>query len=205
MQTVRSEDSAISENCRKNGASPLLNMEQSCPNVRVRKSVTDDAELWFVHNRSDECTAVICELGEYTIFAPNGEESTVCSDGTFRLHLPEKSARMLVRQKNGDHMKYDKLVRDRIPEIIAKNGQNAKVRRLTDEEYLRKLDEKLGEELAEYLADGNVEELADLLEVIYAAALARGCPAEQLDEIRRRKAMERGVFEARLLLEEVSE
>ena len=102
-------------------------------------------------------------------------------------------------------MKYDKLVRDRIPEIIAKNGQNAKVRRLTDEEYLRKLDEKLGEELAEYLADGNVEELADLLEVIYAAARARGCPAEKLDEIRRRKAMERGAFEAHLLLEEVSE
>ena len=102
-------------------------------------------------------------------------------------------------------MKYNKLIRDRIPEIIAKNGQTARVRVLTDEEYLTKLDEKLGEELAEYLADGNVEELADLLEVIYAAAFARGTTAEQLDEIRRKKAEERGAFAEKLLLEEVAE
>ena len=102
-------------------------------------------------------------------------------------------------------MKYNKLIRDRIPEIIAKNGQTARVRVLTDEEYLAKLDEKLGEELAEYLADGNVGELADLLEVIYAAALARGTTAEQLDEIRRKKAEERGAFAEKLLLEEVAE
>ena len=100
-------------------------------------------------------------------------------------------------------MKYNKLIRDRIPEIIAKNGQTARVCVLTDEEYLTKLDEKLGEELAEYLADGNVEELADLLEVIYAAALVRGTTAEQLDEIRRKKAEERGAFAEKLLLEEV--
>ena len=100
-------------------------------------------------------------------------------------------------------MKYNKLIRDRIPEIIAKNGQTARVRVLTDGEYLTKLDEKLGEELAEYLADGNVGELADLLEVIYAAALARGTTAEQLDEIRRKKAEERGAFAEKLLLEEV--
>ncbi len=100
-------------------------------------------------------------------------------------------------------MKYDKLIRDRIPEMIGKNGQEAKIRRLTDKEYLIKLDEKLDEELAEYHADGNVEELADLLEVIYAAALARGCTAEQLDRIRREKAEKRGVFKEKLLLEEV--
>lgn len=100
-------------------------------------------------------------------------------------------------------MKYNKLIRDGIPGIIEKNGQTARVRVLTDDEYLAKLDEKLGEELAEYLADGNVEELADLLEVIYAAALARGCSAGQLDDIRRKKAEERGTFAEKLLLEEV--
>ncbi len=102
-------------------------------------------------------------------------------------------------------MKYNKLIRDRIPEIIEKNGQTARVRVLTDDEYLVKLDEKLGEELAEYLADGNVVELADLLEVIYAAALAHGTTAEQLDAIRRKKAEERGAFAEKLLLEEVTE
>ena len=100
-------------------------------------------------------------------------------------------------------MKYDKLIRDRIPEIIEKNGQTARIRRLSNEEYLVKLDEKLDEELAEYHADGSVEELADLLEVIYAAARARGCTAEKLDEIRREKVEKRGVFEEKLLLEEV--
>lgn len=101
-------------------------------------------------------------------------------------------------------MKYDKLIRDRIPEIIVQNGQTARVRRLTEQEYLEKLDRKLDEELAEYHADGNVEELADLLEVIYAAALARGCPAEELDRIRRDKAVKRGAFEEKLLLLEVT-
>ena len=102
-------------------------------------------------------------------------------------------------------MKYNKLIRDKIPEIIAKNGQTACVRKLTDDEYLVKLDEKLDEELAEYHADGNVEELADLLEVIYAVALARGCTADELDRIRRKKAEKRGTFAEKLLLEEVRE
>ena len=100
-------------------------------------------------------------------------------------------------------MKYNKLIRDRIPEIIEKNGQKANIRKMTDEEYLAKLDEKLAEELAEYRADGNVEELADLLEVIYAAARARGCTAEKLEEIRHEKAEKRGAFTEKLLLEEV--
>jgi len=102
-------------------------------------------------------------------------------------------------------MKYDKLIRDRIPEIIAENGQTACVRRLTEDEYLAMLDRKLTEELAEYHADGNVEELADLLEVIYAAALARGCTPEELDRIRRDKAKKRGAFREKLLLVEVTE
>jgi len=100
-------------------------------------------------------------------------------------------------------MKYNKLIRDRIPEIIAENGQTARVRKLSEAEYLEKLDRKLDEELAEYHADGNVEELADLLEVIYAAARARGCTADELDRIRRKKAAERGAFAEKLLLEEV--
>ena len=102
-------------------------------------------------------------------------------------------------------MKYDKLIRDRIPEIIAANGQTARVRRLTDAEFLAKLDQKLAEELAEYHAGGNIEELADLLEVIYAAALARGCTADELDRIRAEKAAERGAFAEKLLLIEVTE
>lgn len=76
---------------------------------------------------------------------------------------------------------------------------------LSDEEYLRRVDEKLSEELAEYYADGSVEELADLLEALYAAARARGYSLAQLETVRREKAEKRGGFEKKILLREVTE
>ena len=75
-------------------------------------------------------------------------------------------------------IKYNKLVRDRIPEIIEVSGKTCKTEILKDEEYLRMIDAKLDEELAEYHKDQNIEELADLIEVIYAAAAARGYTIE---------------------------
>ena len=100
-------------------------------------------------------------------------------------------------------MIYNKLVRDRIPEIIEASGKKCTVRVLSDADYLHYLDCKLDEELAEFHQDQNLEELADLLEVIYAAASARGYSPEQLEKVRTQKAMERGGFEKKLLLEEV--
>ena len=69
---------------------------------------------------------------------------------------------------------YNKLVRDRIPEIIHSSGKTCSIEILSDEEYLKLVDAKLDEELAEYHKDQNIEELADLLEVIHDAALAHG-------------------------------
>lgn len=100
---------------------------------------------------------------------------------------------------------YNKLVRDRIPEIIEGSGKECKIRILNEEEYMQMLDVKLDEELAEYHKDQNVEELADLLEVIYAAALARGYSIEQLEQIRAAKAEKRGAFQERIFLIEVKE
>ena len=100
-------------------------------------------------------------------------------------------------------MKYHKLVRDRIPEIIEASGKTCKIEILSDEEYLRMVDAKLDEELAEYHKDQNIEELADLMEVIYAAAIARGCTLEQLEQIRAEKAAKRGGFQKRIFLKEV--
>ncbi len=97
-------------------------------------------------------------------------------------------------------MIYNKLVRDRIPEIIKSKGGMCKTRILSDEEYAQKLDQKLGEELAEYLVSHDAEELADLLEVIYACAALQGiCPAE-LERIRADKAAKRGGFGDKILL-----
>ncbi len=98
---------------------------------------------------------------------------------------------------------YRKLVRDRIPEIIGASGGTCKTQILSDEEYLRALDEKLGEELSEYLHDGSLEELADLAEVIRAVTVARGYTLEELEAVRAEKARTRGAFEKRLLLVEV--
>ena len=101
--------------------------------------------------------------------------------------------------------KYNKLVRDRIPEIIEASGNSCITETLSDEEYLRMIDAKLDEELAEYHKDQNIEELADLMEVIYAAVIARGYTLEQLEQIRAEKAAKRGAFAKKILLKEVNE
>ena len=101
--------------------------------------------------------------------------------------------------------RYHKLVRDRIPEIIEASGTSCSTETLSDEEYLRMLDVKLDEELEEYRQEQNLEELADLLEVIYAVVLARGYTLDDLERVRAEKAEERGKFEKRILLKEVIE
>ena len=98
---------------------------------------------------------------------------------------------------------YNKMVRDKIPEISEKEGKTCTCSVLSDENYLKMLDEKLNEELAEYQEDKSMEELADLLEVIKAVALARGSSFEKVEEIRRAKAEKRGGFDKRIYLEEV--
>ena len=102
-------------------------------------------------------------------------------------------------------MKYNKLVRDRIPEIIEASGKTCVTEILSEETYLRMVDAKLDEELAEYHSDQTIEELADLLEVIYAAAMARGYTLEQLESVRAAKAEKRGAFANKILLKEVIE
>lgn len=103
------------------------------------------------------------------------------------------------------NIEYHKLVRDRIPEIIELSGKRCTVEILSDEDYFRMVDAKLDEELAEYHKDQNIEELADLLEVIYAAAKARGYSLEQLEAVRAKKAAQRGGFDKKILLKEVIE
>ena len=100
---------------------------------------------------------------------------------------------------------YNKLVSDLIPEIIQSSGKTCSTEILSDEEYLKFVDAKLDEELAEYHKDQNIEELADLLEVIRAAAIARGYTLDDLERVRAEKAAKRGGFEKRILLKEVVE
>ena len=100
---------------------------------------------------------------------------------------------------------HNKLVRDKIPQIIEKSDKICVTRILSDEEYAAALNAKLQEELNEYLADGSMEELADLLEVMMAAAKARGHDFSEVEAIRREKAEKRGRFNDRIYLESVTE
>ena len=95
-----------------------------------------------------------------------------------------------------------KLVRDRIPEIIQEDGKTPIIRIVDEEEYVRELDRKLCEEVEEYRADGSIEEMADVLEVLQAICIARGYTLQQLEEVRRKKAAERGGFKKRIYWED---
>lgn len=100
---------------------------------------------------------------------------------------------------------YHKLIRDKIPAIIAATGKTCRTEVAEDPIYLQLLDEKLCEELAEYRESKSLEELADLLEVMEAVVTARGYSWEQLLTVKAEKKAARGGFEEKLLLLEVSE
>ena len=102
-------------------------------------------------------------------------------------------------------IQYNKLVRDRIPEIIEFSGKSCTTEILSAEDYLRMIDAKLDEELAEYQESKSLEELADLLEVMGAVVKARGYTWDELTTVRKKKREERGGFEKRILLKEVYE
>lgn len=96
---------------------------------------------------------------------------------------------------------FNKLVRDKIPDIITENGEKAIVRTLSEGEYIKELNVKLQEEMCEYLADENVEELADIVEVIYGLLDAKKVTLEEFENIRKSKVEKRGAFKDRIYLE----
>lgn len=100
---------------------------------------------------------------------------------------------------------HNKLVRDKILEIIKNNGQKSTHKILSDEEYAKELINKLGEEVEEYKTDKNLDELADIMEVIYALANIHGCTPEQLEDIRTEKAEKRGGFNDKIFLIKVED
>lgn len=100
---------------------------------------------------------------------------------------------------------YNKLVRDKIPSIIESDGKTCISEILSDADYIRLLDEKLNEECAEYQESKSPEELADILEVVYAIAATQGLSIDELEQLRKDKADKRGGFAQKVLLKEVIE
>lgn len=101
--------------------------------------------------------------------------------------------------------KHNKLVRDKIPAIIAAQGRKPITKTLSGEEYKICLEQKLQEEVAEYIQDKNSEELADILEVVYALAQDLGVTPQQLEQVRLQKALESGGFTRRQFLVSVDD
>ena len=100
---------------------------------------------------------------------------------------------------------YNKLVRDKIPEIIEADGKVCRTHILSNEEYIVALEAKLNEEVAEYQADKNLEEMVDVLEVLQAICMARGYSVAELEAMRAKKAEKRGGFKEKIFLEYVEE
>lgn len=100
---------------------------------------------------------------------------------------------------------YNKLVRDNIPKICENNNQIATIRILDNKEYLNELNKKLQEEIVEYLEAGDIEELADLEEVLLAILDAKNISYEDFEKIRLSKVEKRGAFKKRIFLIDVDE
>ena len=97
-------------------------------------------------------------------------------------------------------MVYEKLVRDLIPDLIAAQGEKPNIRILDDAEYRDCLSRKLDEEVQEFHKENNLEELADILEVVYALTESLGHSKEELLEVCEKKRQERGGFHDRVFL-----
>ena len=102
-------------------------------------------------------------------------------------------------------MLYCKLVRDKIPQIIEMNGKHALIDTLSDKDYEIFLERKLDEEVHEYHDSKDIEELADILEIIVALAKIKGCSFLDLIKLKSKKAHEKGGFSKKILLISVAE
>lgn len=96
---------------------------------------------------------------------------------------------------------YNKLVRDKIIDIIEADGRKAEYRILDNVEFRNELNKKLQEEVHEYLEDNNVEELADIVEVIYGILNSMNVSIDDFEKIRLAKKEKRGAFDKKIFLE----
>lgn len=101
--------------------------------------------------------------------------------------------------------KYNKLVRDKIPQNIEKIGKKCNYYILGEDEYKKELDKKLLEEANEFIVDHSIEEMADLIEVIEAIKKSYNLENKEIEKIRLTKNIEKGSFEEKLYLVQVQE
>ena len=100
---------------------------------------------------------------------------------------------------------YDKLIRDKIPEIIENAGKKYEIHKADQKEYIKKLLLKVEEELAEFKEEPSIAEMADLFEVLDAIIDYYDFNREDIKNYQENKRKERGAFKKQLILEKVFE
>jgi predicted house-cleaning noncanonical NTP pyrophosphatase (MazG superfamily) len=100
--------------------------------------------------------------------------------------------------------KVDKLIRDKLPQIMRASGIKVFVRVMEKDEYLKRLKDKILEEAKEVIASRSEkemrEELADLLEVMLALAKIHGMEFTDIQQTAQTKRLEKGGFDDKILL-----
>lgn len=99
-------------------------------------------------------------------------------------------------------MKYDKLVRDRIPKIIQNGGGKAIIHIAGEKEYWQKMKKKLIEEAIEFFENEELKEITDILEILDAICVFKGFDKREIESLKKRRREKRGRFKKRIILEE---
>lgn len=114
------------------------------------------------------------------------------------------------KDNNSQAIIFNKLVRDKIPDLIKNSGRRCEFEAMDDIQYAEKLSEKLCEEVQEFLKEFNAEndenaikELADILEVIYAIVELIGVNTQDFEKIRLAKIDKNGSFSKKILLKSI--
>ena len=138
---------------------------------------------------------------DYWLASNDGKVFGDDQDGFITIPVLNENSVHVGRSK--DVKVYNKLIRDKIPRIIEEGGKKAILEKVSGKKYLSLLHAKLAEELKVYLDSQRVEELADLVEVVYAILDHKEVSLQEFEDIRKQKVMERGAFQDKLLLKEV--
>ncbi|TYQ12854.1 UNVERIFIED_CONTAM: putative house-cleaning noncanonical NTP pyrophosphatase (MazG superfamily) [Acetivibrio alkalicellulosi] len=102
-------------------------------------------------------------------------------------------------------IKYNKLIRDKMPQIIERSGNKVVIEKLRDTDFIFYLHSKLREEIIQYEDDNSVDKIADIIEVLYSILEYKGVSINQFEKIRLKKAQKIGSFKEKILLKEVIE
>lgn len=158
----------------------------------------------YANNGKDELIAALNERVFIIILIALNSYFLAYFIAPFFYQKKEVQAAILIDVPNEQKIVYNKLVRDLIPEYLASKSIEYKMHIATNEEYEEKLFTKLQEEVTELIRDKNIEELADLLEVIDGVIMYKNFSRTDIEKLKQEKFEKRGGFSKKIILEETT-